>query len=89
MAQKILAADRGRDAAIAAFLERINNKPKRIDNASLAAGSPMYYYCRICEHLSDTVPEGYFLSSPASLCDECKALKEQGWLPDALEAAKL
>jgi hypothetical protein len=39
---KILAADRGKEAAIDAFVERVKNQPKHIDNSSLAAGSPMY-----------------------------------------------
>jgi hypothetical protein len=84
----ILAADRGKEVGIKAFVHRVNNPPTKIDNASLRAGSPMYFYCRICRALAATLPEG-FLSPPPALCDECAALKKHGWLPDALKAAGL
>ena len=38
----------GRSAAVAALNERRENKPNKIDNASLPAGAPMYYYCISC-----------------------------------------
>jgi hypothetical protein len=69
----------GHDKALKALRDRRAHKPERIDNASLYAGSPMYFYCVSCGHLADVLPEGY-LSRPKQLCDECAALKEMGWL---------
>lgn len=69
----------GKDAALKALAERRANRPVRIDNASLVAGSPMYFYCISCGHLADVKPEEY-TTRPARLCDECQALKECGWL---------
>ncbi|HSX39232.1 MAG TPA: hypothetical protein VLI92_01440 [Candidatus Saccharimonadales bacterium] len=60
--------------------ERKANRPDPIDNASLYAGSPMYYYCTSCGHLSDKLPEDWHLELPAKLCPECKSLKDLGWL---------
>ena len=39
----------------------------------------MYFYCKACGALSDTLPESY-LGIPKDLCDECEALKDLGWL---------
>jgi len=38
------------EKAVKEFLERKkeNSKKKRINNADLSAGDPMYYYCRHC-----------------------------------------
>jgi len=47
------------------------------DNASLPAGSPMYFACIACG-MTIVVGEGY-ISKP-SLCPECEALRECGWL---------
>lgn len=71
--------EQGREAALAALAERRANPPKKIDNASLPAGSPMYFYCHSCGALSDTKNEMYVLP-PSHLCSECSALKELGWL---------
>ncbi len=54
------------------------NRPKQIDNASLYAGSPMYFYCISCGHLADTKPESY-TTSPKRFCAECQAIKDAGW----------
>jgi hypothetical protein len=41
-----------KDKALAALAKRRSlNQPKVIDNASLPAGSPMYYYCYVCDAL--------------------------------------
>lgn len=71
--------EQGREAALAALKERRENVPVKIDNASLIAGSPMYFYCISCGHQSDVLPESY-LGVPNKLCGECAALKELGWL---------
>lgn len=69
----------GREAALQALRERRANQPEQIYNASLPAGSPMYYYCDSCGHLADTLPEAH-VSTPRSFCDECQALQDLGWL---------
>ena len=74
-----LATTHGKEFALAALEHRRKNKPKQIDNASLYAGSPMYYYCYTCGHESDCLPEGHF-DRPSHICGECQALKSLGWL---------
>ena len=69
----------GKEAALKDLEERRANKPKHIRNSDLYAGSPMYFYCYTCGHVSDILPES-FTSSPSHICDECKALKELDWL---------
>ena len=83
---KILATDRGKEKAIAALKKRIASKPEKIDNGKLPAGSPMYFYCRICDNLSDTKPENY-TDQPKDMCAECKALENKGWLAEAINTA--
>ncbi len=75
------ATTKGKDAALKALAERReeNAKKKKIDNSSLHAGSLMYFYCKSCDGLADTLPESY-ISPPKKLCDECQALKDLGWL---------
>lgn len=71
--------EEGKEAALKALEERRQNKPRRIDNASLHAGSPMYFYCYTCGYTSDVLPEG-FRGTPSHICNECAALKTAGWL---------
>lgn len=40
-----------------------NAKVKRINNASLYAGSPMYYYCRLCGNVM-ILPETHIEMAP-------------------------
>lgn len=68
--------------ALQRLLERIQSKPEQIDNSRLRAGSPMYFYCRLCGHLSDTKPESYS-DRPKTHCAECRDLKEASGLTDA------
>ena len=69
---------------------RIENKPEQINNSSLPAGSPMYFYCRICGHQSDVKSESY--TSPVKkYCTDCQELKDANpGLTDTtiIEAAK-
>lgn len=74
-----LITEQGREAAQAALKARREDQPEKIDNSSLPAGSPMYFYCISCGHLSDTKPENY-LTPVKKICDECAAMKELGWL---------
>lgn len=54
---------------------RIANKPEQIDNSRLYAGSPMYFYCKLCGHQSDVKPESY-TDAPKKYCTLCKELKD-------------
>jgi hypothetical protein len=71
--------DNGKEFALGKLAERKGNRPKQIDNSSLYAGSPMYFYCQACGHLSDTKPEDYN-TAVRLLCEECQALKDLDWL---------
>lgn len=77
------ATQKGKEFALQALRQRRekNAKKKKIDNASLPAGSPMYFYCISCAGLADTKPEGY-ITPPKKLCGECRALKDLGWLEE-------
>ena len=72
----------GKEYALSALKKRIeeNAKKEKIDNSSLYAGSPMYFYCKACGGLADKLPENYLFSTPKKLCDECQALKDCRWL---------
>jgi hypothetical protein len=76
--------------AIGAFANRVNNPVQKIDNSSLHAGSPMYFYCVHCGHLADTLPEEYTPAPgvPKKECAYCKELVDNGWLDEAKKAAK-
>jgi len=69
----------GKDVALAALQLRREQPPMRIDNSALPAGSPMYYYCITCGHLAGLLAEDH-IRAPPTLCEECLALKECGWL---------
>ena len=74
-----LATTQGKEYALKKLAERRANPPKQINNSSLYAGDPMYFYCICCGHESDISPESY-TCKPKKLCDECQALKDLGWL---------
>lgn len=76
--QKIVAAMSEKEEALIALAERKSNPPEQIDNASLYAGSPMFFYCKICEG-TIVLPESFTCAVP-KLCVECDFLKEMGWL---------
>jgi hypothetical protein len=46
----------------------------KVSNADLHAGSPMYFYCRVCGLETDVLPENY-TEKPRTLCTPCKELK--------------
>ena len=58
------------------------NKEGKIDNSTLYAGSPMYYYCTGCGLQSDVLPEEWDprVTTPKKICDDCKELKDMGLL---------
>jgi hypothetical protein len=68
-----------KEQALKALEKRKAHPPKRVDNASLYAGSPMYYYCRSCGALADVLGEEH-ISPPRHLCDDCEEMKDKGWL---------
>ena len=74
-----LSTIRNKKEALAELAKRqkINKTRKRVDNASLPAGSPMYFYCLSCGD-DIVVPENY-VTRP-SLCPECRVMKDLGWL---------
>ena len=76
-----LATTKGKVFALEALAKRRleNANKKQVDNSSLPAGSPMFFYCKSCNGLADTLPES-FVGRPKQLCDECQALKDLGWL---------
>lgn len=55
-------------------------KVKQIDNGSLYAGSPMYYYCRLCGLLAATLPETHTCAAPKH-CGPCKEMIAAGYDP--------
>ena len=70
---------REKEKALAALEKRRekNKNKKHIDNSSLYAGSPMYFYCLGC-NAEIVVPENY--TTRPKLCPECQDLKDKGWL---------
>ena len=50
---------------------------KQINNSSLLAGSPMYYYCKFCGCPTETLPELH-MKSPKIKCDPCETLHIHG-----------
>lgn len=71
----------GKEVALADLRRRRANQPVPIDNASLPAGSPMYFYCVSCGHVAEVKPENY-ITAVRRLCPECQALKDMGWLEE-------
>lgn len=66
------------DVAMRQFKKRKKaNKGKQVDNSSLYAGSPMYYYCRYCGELTECLPESHW-NSPKTVCDPCDVLHQHG-----------
>lgn len=74
------ATELGKDEALKKLEERKekNKDIKRVNNRDLYAGEPMYYYCGECGE-EMTLPESHSCPAP-QFCDECKALKNEGWL---------
>jgi len=54
-------------------------KDGRVNNATLYAGSPMYFYCIHCGLESEVCPEGYTWK-PMRICGSCQTMEEKGWL---------
>lgn len=56
------------------WTRREANVGKQVDNSSLHAGSPMYYYCLCCGAQTAVLPEGWYRERPPRYCDACLAL---------------
>ena len=66
------------DVAMKQFKKRKKaNSGKQVDNSSLYAGSPMYYYCRYCGELTEVLSESHW-GSPKRVCDPCDVLHQHG-----------
>jgi hypothetical protein len=50
----------------------------QVDNGTLQAGSPMYYYCKCCGVHVATLPENWWRDPPPSYCVNCKDLIADG-----------
>jgi len=57
-----------------------NTQEPKINNATLPAGSPMHYYCRICQAPTITLPEDH-AGTPPKYCYPCQDLVDQGYSP--------
>lgn len=68
--------------AINLFLIRRQNQ-KQIDNSSLQAGEPMYFYCKHCGAQADVVEEEYLFNT-RDVCSQCEGLESRGWLEEAI-----
>jgi hypothetical protein len=55
---------------------KVANHGKQIDNATLYAGSPMYYYCRDCGALVASLPECH-TEAPPRYCEACYELRKR------------
>lgn len=73
-----------RNTAVTDFYRRKeeNNRKGRVNNGSLWAGAPMYYYCRHCGAI-DIKPENFDprYNPVKDPCDKCKELLENGGIP--------
>jgi hypothetical protein len=63
------------------------SKDQRVDNSSLPAGAPMYYFCRACGQFITALPEAHFSPAP-KYCDDCEDLKKEALLDEALRRAR-
>jgi len=77
---QIATEDTEKEVALAKLAKRqgTNKNIVQKNNSLLYAGSPMYYYCKSCNHQM-ILPETHTCAAP-TLCDECKELKAKGWI---------
>jgi hypothetical protein len=57
---------------------RLASVGHQIDNDTLPAGSPMYYYCKCCGIHVATMPEDWYRDPPPTYCVNCKDLISDG-----------
>ncbi len=67
------------EVAMEQYQKRVteNKDLEHINNASLYAGSSMYYYCRKCRVQTQTLPESH-ICKPTTICNPCKILDDHG-----------
>jgi len=77
---KLLDTELEQTEAVEALQERkdANADVERVDNHSLPAGAPMYYYCRLCGKDLGAYPEDHVGPAPR-YCSPCETLVEAGW----------
>ena len=65
--------------ALEAHSKRVEDNKDRehVDNSSLPAGAPMFFYCRKCRVHTETLPE-LFTCRPKTICVPCKVLEDHG-----------
>lgn len=66
-----------------AFEERRKKgaREKKIHNAHLHAGSPMFFYCRRCRCIADVLSEDFVVQTK-KLCDECQEMEDMDLFPE-------
>ena len=69
--------------ALDALARRLSDQPKQWDNSALPAGSPMFFYCKVCGHTADVLPESYW-GRPAQHCTQCQELLDLKYTPTTL-----
>lgn len=73
--------------AIEQFSQRrlYSSQIEKMDNSSLYAGEPMYFYCKYCGVPTEVLSEDY-LFPPFEKCSQCSGLEKMNWLNDAIAA---
>jgi hypothetical protein len=65
-----------------ALAQRRTNRPKRIRDEDLYAGSAMHFYCDYCGSMSATLPESYdprnYNMQTVHTCGDCQELQSMG-----------
>jgi endogenous inhibitor of DNA gyrase (YacG/DUF329 family) len=76
-----------KEMALQQFRERVLSVREipKIDNSSLMAGEPMYFYCSCCGIQTEVLRED-FLFRPFSKCSQCLGLDQMGWLDEAVKS---
>jgi hypothetical protein len=59
---------------------------EKVNNSALHAGAPMYFYCCHCGLPTEILPEDYVFP-PTTECSQCRGLKNEGWLEEAIRVA--
>jgi len=73
------------EAAARDYLEALAERQSKgikdqINNADLAAGAPMHYYCDMCPDLAHKVPETY-IGKIRRYCPACQEMIDKGYSP--------
>lgn len=74
-----------KQAALDRFLRRLGPGAKLAESAERC---PQFYYCPHCGAVTDMMFSDYYTYAWTTECNDCRDLKEKGWLEDAKECAK-